>query len=128
MYRFLLFYNAAFEFICAQSPHFNERTFLGTYHAIKGVFQLLGVLVIYAPITAWCKPPPNFQSVFQVLPGQCCETTDWNNCHCCKEVLLLTTMVKVEFAVYAPLFYEFLNSFVCATLLRAWCIHSCIVA
>jgi len=84
--------------------------FFGAYYATKGVFQSLGVLVIYAPITAWCKP--NFQSVFHVLPGQCCDTTDWNNWfyRCCKEVPLLTTMVKVEFAVYAPLFYEFLNS------------------
>ena len=56
----MLFYIATFEFICAQSPHSMKGLLIGTYYAIKGVFQLLGVLVIYAPITAWCKSDENF--------------------------------------------------------------------
>ena len=36
---------------------------IGTYYAIKGVFQLLGVLVIYvyASIVAWCKSDEKFR-------------------------------------------------------------------
>ena len=56
----MLFYIATIEFICAQSPHSMKGLLIGTYYAIKGVFQLLGVLVIYAPITAWCKSTENF--------------------------------------------------------------------
>ena len=46
----MLFYIASYEFICAQSPHSMKGLLIGTFFAIKGVFQLLGVLVIYAPI------------------------------------------------------------------------------
>ena len=56
----MLFYIATFEFICAQSPHSMKGLLIGTYYAIKGVFQLVGVLVIYAPITAWCKSDKSF--------------------------------------------------------------------
>ena len=56
----MLFYIATFEFICAQSPHSMKGLLIGTYYAIKGVFQLVGVLVIYAPITAWCKSDEKF--------------------------------------------------------------------
>ena len=56
----MLFYIATFEFICAQSPHSMKGLLIGTYYAIKGVFQLLGVLVIYAPIAALCKPHESF--------------------------------------------------------------------
>ena len=47
---YMLFYIASYEFICAQSPHSMKGLLIGTFFAIKGVFQLLGVLVIYAPI------------------------------------------------------------------------------
>ena len=56
----MLFYIATFEFICAQSPHSMKGLLIGTYYAIKGVFQLVGVLVIYAPITVWCKSDEKF--------------------------------------------------------------------
>ena len=56
----MLFYIATFEFICAQSPHSMKGLLIGTYYAIKGAFKLLGVLVIYAPITAWCKSDEKF--------------------------------------------------------------------
>ena len=57
----MLFYIATFEFICAQSPHSMKGLLIGTYYAIKGVFQLLGVLVIFAPILAWCKSNEKFR-------------------------------------------------------------------
>ena len=69
----MLFYIAIFEFICAQSPHSMKGLLIGTYYAIKGVFQLVGVLVIYiyillymynAFITAWCMP---IESTFSSL-------------------------------------------------------------
>ena len=56
----MLFYIATFEFICVQSPHSMKGLLIGTYYAIKGVFKLLGVLVIYAPIAAWCKSNEKF--------------------------------------------------------------------
>ena len=49
--------------MCSE-PSFNERTFLEhNYYAIRGVFQLLGVFVIHAPITAWCKPHHKISSL-----------------------------------------------------------------
>ena len=56
----MLFYIATFEFICAQSPHSMKGLLIGTYYAIKDVFQLFGILVIYAPIAAWCKSDEKF--------------------------------------------------------------------
>ena len=41
-------------YICAQSPHEMKGLLIGTFFAIKGVFQLLGVLATYVPITTWC--------------------------------------------------------------------------
>ena len=45
----MLFYVAAYEFICAQSPHAMKGLLIGTFYTIKGVFQLIGALVIFVP-------------------------------------------------------------------------------
>ena len=39
------FYPAAYAFICAQSPHAMKGLLIGTFFAIKGIFQLLGALL-----------------------------------------------------------------------------------
>ena len=57
---YMLFYIASYEFICAQSPHSMKGLLIGTFFAIKGVFQSLGVLAIYLPITIWCETNPHF--------------------------------------------------------------------
>ena len=49
----LLFYIAAYEFICAQSPHAMKGLLIGTFFTVKGVFQLIGVMIILLPFTAW---------------------------------------------------------------------------
>ena len=59
---YILLYIASYEFICAQSPHAMKGLLIGTYFAIKGVFQLLGVLAIYTPIGLLC----NIQGKFPV--------------------------------------------------------------
>ena len=45
----MLFYIATYEFICAQSPHAMKGLLIGTFYTIKGVFQLIGALVIFVP-------------------------------------------------------------------------------
>ena len=47
---YVLLYIAVYEFICAQSPHAMKGLVIGTFFAIKGVSQLLGVVIIYAPL------------------------------------------------------------------------------
>ena len=49
----MLFYIAAYEFICAQSPHAMKGLLIGTFFTVKGVFQLMSVLVILVPFTTW---------------------------------------------------------------------------
>ena len=39
------FYPSAYAFICAQSPHAMKGLLIGTFFAIKGIFQLLGALI-----------------------------------------------------------------------------------
>ena len=51
---YMLFYIAIYEFICAQSPHSMKGLLIGIHFAIKGIFQLLGVLIVYTPITVGC--------------------------------------------------------------------------
>ena len=46
---YMLLYIAVYEFICSQSPHAMKGLVIGTFFAIKGVFQLLGVVIIYLP-------------------------------------------------------------------------------
>ena len=50
---YILLYIAVYEFICAQSPHAMKGLLIGTFFAIKGVFQLLAILVLFAPFTTW---------------------------------------------------------------------------
>ena len=49
----MLFYIAAYEFICAQSPHAMKGLLIGTFFTVKGVFQLIGVLIILIPFITW---------------------------------------------------------------------------
>ena len=49
----MLLYIAAYEFICAQSPQAMKGLLIGTFFTIKGVFQLISVLVILIPFTVW---------------------------------------------------------------------------
>ena len=53
---YLLFYISAFEFICAQCPHSMKGLLIGMFFAIKGVFKLLGVLLLYIPTALKCNP------------------------------------------------------------------------
>lgn len=50
---YTLLYISMFEFICAQSPRSVKRVLICSFFAIKGVFQLLGNLVLFAPFTRW---------------------------------------------------------------------------
>ena len=50
---YLLLYIAIFEFICAQSPHSMKGLLIGSHFAIKGVFQLFGITIVYLPFTQW---------------------------------------------------------------------------
>ena len=49
----MLFYIAAYEFICAQSPHAMKGLLIGTFFTVKGVFQLIGVLIILVLFATW---------------------------------------------------------------------------
>ena len=51
---YMLFYIATYEFIFAQSPHSMKGLLIGTFFAIKGIFQLLGVLLLFMPIATSC--------------------------------------------------------------------------
>ena len=57
---FMLFNVATFEFICAQSPHSMKGLLIGTFFAIKGVFQLIGVIAVLTPVTVWCGSHDEF--------------------------------------------------------------------
>ena len=56
---YLLIYIASYEFICAQSPQSMKGLLIGTFFAIKGVFQLLGV-VLYSVIGVRCSVKHHF--------------------------------------------------------------------
>ena len=49
---YMLFYIAAYEFICAQSPHAMKGLLIGIFFTIKGVFQLIGALILVS-FTKW---------------------------------------------------------------------------
>ena len=53
----MFLYIAVYGFICTQSPHVMKGLVIGTLFAIKGVFQLLGVVITYLPIASrtWNK-------------------------------------------------------------------------
>ena len=50
---YMFFYTATYEFVCAQSPHAMKGLVIGTFFAIKGVSQLLGILITFAPFIPW---------------------------------------------------------------------------
>ena len=56
---YLLIYIASYEFICAQSPQSMKGLLIGTFFAIKGIFQLLGV-VLYSAIGVRCSVKHHF--------------------------------------------------------------------
>ena len=58
---YVLVYNAAFGFICAQSPHAMKGLLIGVFFAIDGLFQLLEVLLLLIPFN-WWKLNSNFPS------------------------------------------------------------------
>ena len=60
---YMLLYIAVYEFICSQSPHAMKGLVIGTFFAIKGVFQLLGVVMIYLPFAlGWRNALHSFPS------------------------------------------------------------------
>ena len=50
---YILIYGGVFEFICAQSPHSMKGFLIGVFFAVKGLFQLTGVLGILLPFSFW---------------------------------------------------------------------------
>ena len=50
---YILLYTAAFEFICAQSPYSMKGLLIGTFFAVRGLFNLLGIVIVFAPFTGW---------------------------------------------------------------------------
>ena len=56
---YLLIFIASYEFVCAQSPHSMKGLLIGTFFAIKGVFQSLGV-VLYSVIGVRCSVKHHF--------------------------------------------------------------------
>ena len=61
--------------------HSMKGLLIGTFFAIKGVFKLLGVLVIYVPYHYFCVKQKTTFGVcgFYLLPNQCCDSSDWLN-------------------------------------------------
>ena len=49
----MIFYIAVYEFIYSQSPHSMKGLMIGTFFAIRGLFQLIGALVIMFPFAGW---------------------------------------------------------------------------
>jgi peptide/histidine transporter 3/4 len=49
----MVFYIAAYEFICAQSPHAMKGLLIGTFFMVKGMFQLISVMITLVPFTTW---------------------------------------------------------------------------
>ena len=50
---YTLFYIAAYEFICSQSPHAMKGLLIGMFFTVKGVFQLIGATVVLVPFNFW---------------------------------------------------------------------------
>ena len=50
---YMFFYTATYEFVCAQSPHAMKGLVIGTFFAIKGGSQLLGILITSVPFIPW---------------------------------------------------------------------------
>ncbi|XP_064384789.1 solute carrier family 15 member 3-like [Halichondria panicea] len=54
---YVFIYGGVFEFICIQSPHSMKGFLIGIFFAIKGLFQLIGVLGILLPFSIWHGSP-----------------------------------------------------------------------
>ena len=58
---YILILSGSYEFICCQCPHAMKGLLIGTLFAIKGFFQLLGVLLTFLPFMKW-SPGTSFPS------------------------------------------------------------------
>lgn len=79
---YMLLYIGLFEFICSQSPSSMKGFLMGTFFAIRGVFQSLDVLLLYLPMINFCHSSqqkfPYCGFIYYFL------NTDWNSCiHIC---------------------------------------------
>ena len=54
---YILIYGGVFEFICAQSPHSMKGVLIGAFFAVKGLSHLVGVLVVFFPLSLWQTSP-----------------------------------------------------------------------
>ncbi|XP_064384902.1 uncharacterized protein LOC135333826 [Halichondria panicea] len=54
---YVFIYGGVFEFICAQSPHSMKGFLIGILFAVKGLFQLIGVLGVLLPFSFWQTSP-----------------------------------------------------------------------
>ena len=50
---YIFLYTAVYEFICAQSPKAMKGLLFGVFFAVKGVFQLMGITILFIPFTQW---------------------------------------------------------------------------
>ena len=57
----MIFYIAIYEFLYSQSPHSMKGLMIGTFFAIRGTFQLLGILILF-PFLGWRSSFPSFPS------------------------------------------------------------------
>ena len=57
---YMFLYIGSYEFICAQSPHSMKGLLIGTFFAIRGFFQLLGILLLYLPMSNSCEDQGRF--------------------------------------------------------------------
>ena len=64
---YTLFYTAAYEFICAQSPHAMKGLIIGTFFAIKGIFQLIGALIVLPFSTVYTTLHPSCGSTYYLV-------------------------------------------------------------
>ena len=63
---YVFIYGGVFEFICAQSPHSMKGFLIGIFFAIKGLFQLIGILGILIPFS-FCQDSPRAGLVYFLL-------------------------------------------------------------
>ena len=54
----MIFYIAIYEFIYAQSPHSMKGLMIGTFFALRGIFQLVGALIFMFPFIGWNLSSP----------------------------------------------------------------------
>ena len=52
---YILILSGSYEFICCQSPHAMKGLLIGTLFAIKGFFNLCGILITLLPFTKWTQ-------------------------------------------------------------------------